>query len=132
MKLTGTILALLAICASAAPPPPAALMNASLVAFSHLPNTIIPRAERRIELQANGVEAGDGSKCKSGLICVRKKKLRPRASLEEIILGINVFCAQFRTPTILKQKTHLFGIVMGITLNDKTMGKIEGNIYIYL
>lgn len=108
MKLT-TIIALLAICASAAPPLPAAPMNASLAAFSH---PVIPRAKRRVELQAYGVAAGNGSKCNPGLICVKEKRRRPRASLEESILGINVYCAQFKNLTVIKQKTRLFGVGM--------------------
>lgn len=128
MKLI-TIIALLAICASAAPPLPAAPMNASLAAFSH---PVVPRAKRRVELQAYGVAAGDGSKCNPGLICVKEKRRRPRASLEESILGINVYCAQFKNSTVIKQKTHLFGVVMGIRLDDSSVGKIEGNIYIYI
>ena len=128
MKHVGTILALLAIYASAAPPPIAAPMKASWAEFSHIPNTIMPRVERRIELLANGVEAGDGSKCKPGLKCLKYKRTSPSASIDELILGINVFCAQFKSPTVIKQKTHLFGTVMGIRLRETSVGKIEGKI----
>lgn len=131
MKYIGTILALLAllaIYASAAPPPIEVPMKASFAGFSHVPITIMPRAERRIELLANGVEAGDGSKCKPGLKCVKYKLTSPSASIDEIVLGINVFCAQFKTPTVIKQKTHVFGTVLGIRLSDTSVGKIEGKI----
>lgn len=131
MKHIGTILVLLAICASAAPPPIEAPMKTSWAEFSHAPNTITPRADRRIELLANGVEAGDGSKCKPGLKCIKSKRTSPAASIDEIVLGINVFCAQFKTPTVIKQKTHLFGVVMGIKLRETSVGKIEGKIFIF-
>lgn len=131
MKHIGTILALLAIYASAAPSPITAPMKASFAEFSHVPNTITPRAERRIELLANGVGAGDGSKCKPGLKCIKYKLTNPAASIDEIVLGINVFCAQFKTPTVIKQKTHLFGTVMGIKLMETSVGKIEGKILIF-
>lgn len=133
MKLTNTIFALLAIYASAAPPKPAAPMNASSAAISQVPNTIEPRAEeRRIEIQAHGVAPGDGSKCKPGLICVKEKLRRPRAGFEETVLAINVYCALFKIPTVIKQKTHLFGVVMGIRLDDGSVGKVEGNTYTYI
>lgn len=128
MKHIGTFLALLAVSATAAPPSIEAPMKASWADFSHVPNIITPRAERRIELQAHGVEAGDGSKCKPGLECIKFKKTTPSATVDEIVLGINVFCAQFKTPTVIKQKTHLFGVVMGISLGETSMGKIEGII----
>lgn len=127
MKLIVTFLALLAFYATAAPPSIEAPMKASWVeSSSHVPNIITPRAERRIELQAHGVEAGDGSKCKPGLKCIKFKTTTPAATVDEIVLGINVFCAQFKTPTVIKQKTHLFGVVMGISLGETSMGKIEG------
>lgn len=128
MKHIGIILALLAVYAIAAPPLIAASMKASWAEFSHAPNVITPRAERRIELQAHGVEAGDGSKCKPGLKCRKWKDERPAATVGEIVLGINVFCAQFRTPTVIKHKTHLFGVVMGISLGETSAGKIEGMV----
>lgn len=126
MKHIGTALALLAVYATAAPPSKEAPMEASWAEFSHVPNIITPRAERRIELQAHGVEAGDGSKCKPGLKCINFKRTTPAATVDEIVLGINVFCAQFKTPTVIKQKTHLFGVVMGISLGETSTGKIEG------
>lgn len=128
MKHIGTILALLAFSASAAPPSIEAPMKASWAEFSHVPNIITPRAERRIELLANGVEAGDGSKCKPGLKCIKFKSTTPAATIDELVLGINVFCAQLKTPTVIKQKTHLFGVVMGISLGETSVGKIEGII----